>query len=83
VRITTLRNQLSQSGQSAQDRNQINAELERVGKESKRLRLQAQEAAGELKTLLAEGSQKGFKEAGGQNPTTDDGKPNEKYYRER
>ncbi len=83
LRVTQLRNDLNASGQGAKDRNAIAQEMEQTGKEVARLRNEARDADRALKTLLEEGSEKGFKEEAGPKPTTKDGKTNNSYYRQR
>ncbi|HWP42948.1 MAG TPA: hypothetical protein VNO14_06925 [Blastocatellia bacterium] len=81
LRVTELRNALGVSGQSARYRNNTAAELEQTGKQLLELRAQAREAASDLEKLLQYGREKGFAEEAGPKPTSDDGKPNEEYYR--
>jgi hypothetical protein len=83
LRVTELRNALGTSGQSARYRNNTAAELERAGQRVLELRAQAREAASDLEKLLQYGKEKGFKEEAGPKSTSDDGKPNEDYYRTR
>jgi DNA repair exonuclease SbcCD ATPase subunit len=80
LRITALRNDLGVSGQSARYRNEVAGELDQAGEQLKDLRSQAREAANDLAQLVEYGQQKGFTEGGEPNPT-EDGKPNEQYYR--
>jgi hypothetical protein len=81
LRITELRNQLGISGQTPRFRNETAAELEATGQKLTQLRAQAQAAAEELNRLLEEGKAKGFSEDEGPKPVSEDGKPNEQFYR--
>jgi chromosome segregation ATPase len=81
LRVTAIRNQMSVSGQTPRDRNQAAAELEETGKRLNDLRAQARAAAADLNKIVEYGREKGFKEAGEPKATSDDGKPNEQYYR--
>ncbi|HEY3137750.1 MAG TPA: hypothetical protein VGL29_17105 [Blastocatellia bacterium] len=83
LRITQLRNELGASGQSAAYRNNTAAELEQAGKRAAELRAEARAAADDLNELLDYGKQKGFTEAAEPKPESEDGKPNEEYYRSR
>lgn len=83
IRTTELRNQLNQSGQSANERNALAAAMDRTGKQVTELRTQLREAKAELGNLVEEGAEKGYKEATAAKSTTTDGKPNESYYRQR
>ncbi|HSE97742.1 MAG TPA: hypothetical protein VLD57_05680, partial [Blastocatellia bacterium] len=83
IQVTELRNALGVSGQTARYRNNTAAELERAGQRLLELRAQAREAAADLEKLLQYGKEKGFNETPGPKTTTDDGKPNEDYYRTR
>lgn len=83
LKVTGLRNELSQSGHTPNERNSIAAELDQVGKQLIDLRAQARAANDALNALLEEGKEKGFAEAPGPKAESADGKPNEKYYRER
>jgi DNA repair exonuclease SbcCD ATPase subunit len=83
LRITELRNQLGISGQTPRFRNETAAELEATGQKLTELRAQAQAAAEELNRLLEEGKAKGFSEGEGLKPVSEDGKPNEQFYRAR
>lgn len=83
LRVTNLRNELSRSGQTPNERNNIAAELDDAGRQVLDLRSQARFAADELNKLLEEGRERGFTEAPGLKAQSEDGKPNEKYYRER
>lgn len=83
LRITALRNQLGTSGESARFRNETAAEMDQAGRQLKELRVQARAAADDLAELVDYGRQKGFTEAEGPKPTSDDGKPNEEYFRSR
>ncbi|MEW6208000.1 MAG: hypothetical protein AB1631_06520 [Acidobacteriota bacterium] len=83
LRITDLRNQLGFSGQTTQQRNATAVELEETGKRLIELRAEARTAAADLEKLLEYGREKGFAEAAGPSATTEEGKPNEDYYRSR
>ncbi len=83
LRVTDLRNQLGVSGQTTQDRNSNAVELEETGKQLIKLRAEARAAAADLEKLLEHGREKGFSEAAGPSATSEDGKPNEDYYRSR
>jgi len=83
LRITELRNELGASGQSAAYRNNTAAELEQAGKRAAELRAEARAATDDLNELLDYGKQKGFTEAAEPKPESEDGKPNEEYYRSR
>ena len=83
LRITALRNELGASGQSAAYRNNTAAELDQAGKRAAELRAEAKAAADDLTELLDYGKQKGFTETPEAKPASEDGKPNEEYYRAR
>src|SRR5437588_1476539 len=83
LRITALRNDLGRSGQSPQYRNEIAAQLDQAGRDLPELRAQAHQAAEELQQLVDYGRQRGFTEAEGPPATSEDGKPNEQYFRDR
>ena len=83
LRVTEIRNQMGVSGQTPQQRNQSAAELEQAGQRVTELRQQSREAAEDLNKLVEYGREKGFKEVEGPKPSSDDGKPNEQYYRSR
>jgi chromosome segregation ATPase len=83
LRVTEIRNQMSVSGQTPQQRNQSAGELEQAGQRVTDLRAQARAAAEDLNKLVEYGREKGFKEAEGPKAASDDGKPNEQYYRSR
>jgi chromosome segregation ATPase len=83
LRVTELRNMLARSGQTANDRNQTAAELDETGRQLLNLRAQAREAANDLEQLLEHGRQKNFREAEGPKAASEDGKPNEEFYRAR
>lgn len=83
LRVTSLRNDLSASGESAKFRNNTAAEMEQAGQQLSELRTQARAAADDLNQLLEYGRQKGFSEASEPKATSDDGKANEEYYRTR
>lgn len=80
LRITALRNELGVSGQSARHRNDTAAELELAGQRLSSARDLARAAAEELAKLIEYGKQKSFTEAAEPKPT-EEGKPNEQYYR--
>jgi hypothetical protein len=81
LRITQLRNELGTSGQSARYRNETAAELGQAGQRLSELRATARNAAEDAAQLIEYGRQKGFSEAEGPKPTSEEGKPNEEYYR--
>lgn len=83
LRVTSLRNDLSASGESAKFRNGTAAEMGQAGQQLSELRTQARAAADDLNQLLDYGRQKGFAEAGEPKATSPDGKANEEYYRTR
>jgi len=83
LRITTLRNDLGTSGQSARYRNDTAAELDQAGRRLIDVRADAKAAADDLAELGEYGRQKGFAEAAAPQPTAGDGKPNEEYFRAR
>ncbi|HXU40277.1 MAG TPA: hypothetical protein VN937_28225 [Blastocatellia bacterium] len=83
LRITTLRNDLGTSGQSARYRNDTAAELDQAGRRLIDIRADAKSAADDLAELVEYGRQKGFAEAAAPQPTSGDGKPNEEYFRAR
>jgi len=81
LRITALRNDLGTSGRSPQYRNGTVAELDQAGQRLAELRTQARSAAADAEQLAEYGRQKGFSEAEGPKATSEEGKPNEEYYR--
>ena len=81
LRITALRNELGTSGQSARYRNDTAAELGQAGQRLSELRAQARTAADDAAQLVEYGRQRGFTETEGPKPTSEEGKPNEEYYR--
>jgi chromosome segregation ATPase len=81
LRITQLRNDLGTSGQSPRYRNETVAELGQAGQHLTELRAKARSAAEDAAQLVEYGRQKGFTEAEGPKPTSEEGKPNEEYYR--
>lgn len=81
IRITELRNALGISGQSASERNDLAAQLDRAGPQLTEARATARRASEELSDLLEYGTQKGFSEAPEPKASTEEGKPNEQYYR--
>lgn len=83
LRVTALRNDLGKSGQTSQYRNEVVAELDRVGKQLPELRAQAHAAAEDLASLVEYGRQKGFTESDEPKATLGGGKPNEEYFRAR
>lgn len=80
LKITALRNELGVSGESARHRNDTAAELAQAGQQLSALRGQARVAADDLAQLVEYGKEKGFTEAAEPKPT-EEGKPNEEYYR--
>ena len=83
LRVTEIRNEMSASGQTPQQRNQSAASLERAGQTVTDLRAQSKAADEDLNKLIEYGREKGFKEAEAPKAASDDGKPNEQYYRSR
>jgi hypothetical protein len=81
LRITALRNELGTSGQSTRYRNDTAAELGQAGQRISELRAQARTAADDAAQLVEYGRQQGFTEAEGPKATSEEGKPNEEYYR--
>lgn len=81
LRVTALRNDLGVSGQSARYRNDVAAEIQQTGQRLTDLREQSRRASEDLTQLLDYGKEKGFKEAEGPKATSDEGKPNEEFYR--
>jgi|SRR5215471_2544157 len=81
LRITRLRNDLGTPGQSPRERNDTAAELGQSGQHLTELRTEARAAAEDADQLTDYGKQKGFNEAPEKSSTTEDGKPNEDYYR--
>ncbi len=81
LRITGLRNDLGTSGKSARYRNDTAAELDQAGRRLSELKIQARTAADDAAQLVEYGRQKGYTEAEGPKPTSEEGKPNEDYYR--
>jgi len=81
LRITALRNELGTSGLSARYRNETAAELGQAGQRLSELRTQARTAANDAAQLVEYGRQKGFAEAEGPKATSEEGRPNEEYYR--
>lgn len=81
LRITALRNDLGTSGQSARYRNDIAAEIGQAGQRLLELQAQARTAAEDAAQLVEYGKQKGFSETEEPKPTSEEGKPNEPYYR--
>lgn len=81
LRITALRNELGTSGQSVRYRNDTAAELGQAGQRLSELRAQARTAADDAAQLVEYGRQRGFTEAEGPKSTSEEGKPNEEYYR--
>jgi chromosome segregation ATPase len=80
LRITALRNELGISGESARHRNDTAAELDQAGQRLSAAQGQARVAADDLAQLVEYGKQKGFTEGTEPKPT-EEGKPNEDYYR--
>jgi len=83
LRITALRNQLSVSGQTPQERNQTASELNEAGRQLNELRTAAKAAADELAGLIETGRQKKYSESQGPEPTTENGSANHDYYKSR
>lgn len=81
LRITALRNDLGVSGQTAKYRNETAAEMEQAGQRLKEVKAQARAAADDLAQLIDYGREKGFTETEGPKPTSEDGKPNDDFYR--
>ena len=81
LRVTALRNNLGVSGQSARYRNETAAEMEQAGRQLTELRSQARAAAEDLALLVEYGREKGFSEAEPPKATSEEGRPNEDYYR--
>ncbi len=83
LRVTALRNEMGMSGQGANHRNQVAADLDQAGELVKELRRQSRAASDDLEKLLEYGRRKGFTESEGPKAASDDGKPNAEYYRSR
>lgn len=81
LRITHLRNELGASGHNPRYRNETAAALDQAGQRLSELRAKARTAAADAAQLVEYGRQRGFTEADGPKPTSDEGKPNEEYYR--
>ncbi len=81
LRITSLRNDLGVSGQSARERNDTAAEIGQAGHRLTELQSEARTAAEDADQLTEYGKKKGFNEAEEQKATSEDGKPNDEYYR--
>lgn len=81
LRITSLRNDLGVSGQSARERNDTAAEIGQAGHRLTELQSEARAAAEDADQLTEYGKNKGFNEAEEQKAASEDGKPNEEYYR--
>jgi len=81
LRITALRNELGASGQSARQRNDTAAEMDQAGRRLIELKTQSRAAADDAAQLADYGKQKGFSEAEELKATSEEGKPNEDYYR--
>jgi chromosome segregation ATPase len=81
LRITALRNELGASGQSARQRNDTAAEMDQAGRRLIDLKTQSRAAADDAAQLADYGKQKGFSEAEELKATSEEGKPNEDYYR--
>jgi len=80
LRVTALRNELGVSGRSPQYRNQIAADLDAAGQRVTELRKQSRDADADLKDLLQFGKDRGYSEAEGPKPVTNEGKANEAFY---
>src|SRR5438128_2308581 len=74
LRVTALRNELGVSGRSPQYRNQTAADLDTAGQRLTELRKQSRDADADLKDLVQYGKDRGYSEAEGPKPSTDDGK---------
>ncbi|MEK6302465.1 MAG: hypothetical protein AABO41_17275 [Acidobacteriota bacterium] len=83
LRITALRNQLSVSGQTPQQRNETAAELNEAGRQLNELRAAAKAAAEELAGLIESGRLKKFSESQEPGPTAANGSANHDYYKSR
>jgi hypothetical protein len=81
LRITALRNELGASGQSARQRNDTASEMDQAGRRLIDLKTQSRAAADDAAQLADYGKQKGFSEAEELKATSEEGKPNEDYYR--
>jgi chromosome segregation ATPase len=81
LRITQLRNELGNSGQSAKYRNETAAALEETGQRLSDLRKQARAAADDVAQLEEYGKEKKYTESEGPSKTTEAGNPNDDYYR--
>jgi hypothetical protein len=81
LRMTALRNDLGVSGQSARQRNETAAEIGQSGQRLSELRSESRAAAEDADQLAEYGKEKGFNEAEEPKGATEDGKPNEEYYR--
>lgn len=81
LRVTQLRNELGASGHNPRYRNETAAELDQAGQRLSELRAKARSAADDAAQLVEYGRQQGFSEAEGPKPTSEEGKPNEDYYR--
>ena len=81
LRVTALRNDLGASGQSVRQRNDTAAELGQAGQKLTVLKNQARAAVDDAAQLIEYGRQKGFAEAEGPKATSEEGKPNEDYFR--
>ncbi|HYP25255.1 MAG TPA: hypothetical protein VE262_00930 [Blastocatellia bacterium] len=81
--VTRLRDELSASGNTSRHRNETAAQLEEAGKRVTELRAETRKASADLEELIQYGRQKGYSEEAAPEPTAEDGKPNEQYYRTR
>jgi DNA repair exonuclease SbcCD ATPase subunit len=83
LRVTQLRNDLGNSGESAKYRNETAAALEETGQQLSDLRKQARAAADDVAQLEQYGKEHRFTESAGPPPTTSAGTANESYYRDK
>jgi hypothetical protein len=81
LRITSLRNDLGVSGQSARERNDTAAAIGQAGHRLTELQSEARAAVDDADQLSEYGKKKGFNESEEQKVASEDGKPNEEYYR--
>lgn len=83
LRITALRNQMATSGQTPQARNETAAELNQAGQQLNALRASAKAATEELAQLIEVGRLNKYSEARGPDPTLENGRANQDYYKSR
>jgi len=81
LKVTELRNNLGNSGQSAKYRNDTAAGLDETGQRLNDLRKDARAAAEDLAELEAYGKEHNFAEAAGPEAKTATGNANDEYYR--